>query len=130
MTNEEQRCPCRRLKEMNNSAVARQGPLHLQYLLTASKHPHSTVSRCCCSPLVPINVLEHPDATFSQSERLNQLPNRHGPLLRLSFLQGALLLNSNSVVERELLVMGVQRLEHIISIDSTNLRTWRRTEGR
>jgi hypothetical protein len=69
--------------------------------------------------LVQVDVLRHSDASFSQSMPLRKISNRHGFLqrlrsrlrlrLRLRFLKVAWLLNSTEV-ERELLVMGVQRL--------------------
>jgi hypothetical protein len=98
-------------------------------LLTTSQHPHNSLSRCRCSLLVPFIFLKHPDASFSQSKPLSQLPNRHGPLLRLrprlrfrslSFFKDTLLLNSNSVVKKVVFVVGFQRLEVIFSILSTN----------
>jgi len=105
----------------NHLLVSQTPLLHLQKLLTASKHLHSSLSSCCCLLLAPVIFLRHPDASFSQSKPLSQLPNRHGPLLRLrlrfrlrlsfrflSFLKDALLLNSNSVIKSEVLVMGVQ----------------------
>ena len=112
------------------SRCRRQRPLLLlQNLLTASKDPHNSVSGCCCSLLVPINVLKDPDANFYQSKSLSQLQNHHGPLhrLRLSFLsffKGALLPNVNRMVKRELLIMAVQHITDMFSIEHYYLRAW------
>lgn len=61
---------------------------------------------------------------------------RHGPLLRfrlrlrlLSFFKAASLLNFNRVVERALLIIGVQRFEDIFSTAGTNLRSWLNVVG-
>jgi hypothetical protein len=112
------------LKKLNTE-VWRDRPL-----LRLSEYPHnkpaSSQFPLQLLLLFPVIFLRHPDASFSQSKPLSQLPNRHGPFLRLnlrllSFFKGVLFQNFNSVVERELLVMGVQRLEDIFSIVSTNL---------
>ena len=122
--------PWRYLEEIRHRSLATQSPvLSLQNLLISSNHPHNSLSSCCYSLLFPIIVLEHPDTTFSQPKPLNLLPNRHGPFVRLrlkflSFFKGVLFQNFNRVVELELLVMGVQRLEDIFSIVSTDLRNW------
>ena len=109
--------------------------LRLQNLLTASQHPHNFLSIWCCSLVVPFIFLEHSDAIFSHSKPLSQLPNRRGPLFRLrlrflNFFKGAVPPNFHSVVERQLLVVGVQRLEDIFSIVSINLRTLHGSENR
>ena len=61
---------------------------------------------------------------------------RHSPLLSLrlrlrllSFFKAASLLNFNRVVERVLLIIGVQRFEDIFSIAGTNLRSWLNAVG-
>jgi hypothetical protein len=59
----------------------------LQHHLTASNHPHNSMSSCCSLP-VPITVLKRLHASFSRSKSLSQLRNSHSPLLipRLRFL--------------------------------------------
>ena len=58
-------------------SLARQRPLPLlQNLLTANKQP---LSSCCCLQLVPINVLRHPDATFTQSSSPLEPPHSKQP---------------------------------------------------
>jgi hypothetical protein len=103
--------------------------LLLQNLLVANKYHHNSLRSCCCSLLVSINVLKRLYASFSKSRPLSQLQNRDSPLLRLrlmfpSFFRCALLPYFNKIVERELLVLGVQQIEDIFSIVFTNLRTW------
>ena len=112
--------------------LARKRPLLLQNLLIASKSPHNSLSRSCCSLLVGINILKHPDVSFSDPTPLSQIQNCHGPLLTLrfwflSFFKGALLPNFNKIVEREFLTMGVQQLKDTFSTVRTNLRSWLNT---
>ena len=68
---------CRWLEETKHWSLASQRPLPLLHnLLTASNQP---LSSCCCSQLVPINVLRHPDATFSQSSSPSEPPHSKQP---------------------------------------------------
>ena len=98
--------------------MATQRPfLLLQNLLIASKQPHNSLSCCCCSMLVSIDVLKHLQRSHTP---------HHGPLIRLrlrlhSFFTGPLILNYNRMVGRELLIMVVQDLEDIYSTVSKNL---------
>ena len=65
-------------------SLARQRPLLVrQNLLISSKHPHSPMSSCCCSLLVPIIVFKRLDASFGQSKPRSHLQNRRGLLFRL-----------------------------------------------
>jgi hypothetical protein len=66
------------------------------------------------------NVLRHPDVSFNESKPLSQLRNRHVPLLRLSLWFLYLLSNFNSMIEREILVKGIQQPEDIFSIAHRN----------
>jgi hypothetical protein len=105
--------PWRWLEEMKHWSLATCRALHLfQNLLTASKNPHNSLSSCCCSLLVPVNVRIYKvlqiwpglivcklvtvcpghiwttlylDATFRQSSPLSQHQNRHDPLLVFRF---------------------------------------------
>ena len=55
-----------------------------QDVLTASRHPHNSLSSYCCSLLaaLPVSVLKQLGASFSQSEAPSQSTSvRHGPLL-------------------------------------------------
>jgi hypothetical protein len=54
--------------------------------------------------------------TLTPVKSNSQFRNRHGPLLRLSLLQGALLLTFNNIVEPQLLIIEIQQLEYIFSI--------------
>lgn len=99
---------------MKHRGLARQRPLLLlQNPLTASKHPHNSLSSCSCSLFVRISVLKHLDADINDSKPLSQLRNHRGPLLKLtvrllSCFKGALLLNFNQTVKCKLLIMGVK----------------------
>jgi len=71
--------------------------------------------------LVPIDALKLLDASFKEHTPLSQLQNQHVTLLRLRlrlhrFFMGALFTKFNRIVERELLITGVQQLEDIFSI--------------
>jgi hypothetical protein len=118
------------LEEIKRWSLARQThPLIVQNLLTASKHPHSSLSSCCSSLPVPITVLKHLDASFSQSNPLSQLRHHQGALLRLrlnslSFLKGALPPNFNKMVRREIMNVVVQQPLNTFSIVCTNLCAW------
>ena len=88
-----------------------------------------SLSSCCCSMLVPIDALKQLDNTFNELTPFNQLQNQHVPLIRRSlrlhrFFTGALFPKFNRMVERELLTTGVQHIEDIFSIMSTNLFVW------
>lgn len=66
------------------------------------------------SLLVLTKAIKQPDATFNSPRPISQLLNRHGPILRLSFLSfftAALILTFNMMVDRELLTVGVRLLE-------------------
>ena len=96
--------PWRWLEGIKSRRLAR-GRLHLllRNLLIASKQPHNSLSSCCCTLLVPINALKHPDKSFSQSKPLGQLQNGNGPFLGLmlrfpSFFNSALPQNSIKAV--------------------------------
>jgi hypothetical protein len=97
-------------------------------ILTASKHPHKSFSRCCCSLLIQVDVLKHLDDSFKESNtlRTSQL------VMILSLCSGSGFLASArgsasefwETVEHELLTMGIQKLEGIFSIIHTNLCAW------
>jgi len=113
----------------SSTKSGRQRPFLLLEHLTGNKRPHSSLSSCCCSLPVPINVFKHLDTNFSHSKPLSQLQHRYGPLLRLRLrlfcsFQAALLRNFNKTVRRELLIMGVQQLEDVFSILRKNFRAW------
>ena len=99
-------------------------PILLQNRFVVSKNPHSSLSRCRCPLLVPVNVLRCLDTSSSHSKPLGHLHNRHGRLPRLRFCRGALLPNFNRMVDGELLIILVQRLEDIFSIALTNSHAW------
>ena len=113
--------------------LARQRPLLLlQNPLTAHKYPHNSLSRCCCSLLVPINVLKHLHVSFSQSKSLSQLQNRHSPflwvwLMFLNFFKGTLLVNINKMANLVLLIVGFEQLDDIFRVTGWNLCTWLNT---
>jgi hypothetical protein len=114
------------VSEDDSSLTTQRRLILRQNLIPESKYPHNSLSSRCCSLLLPVNVLRHPDASFSQSKSLGQLQNRHGPNLRLrfrflSFFKGALLQNFNRVVERDLMIVVLQQLEDTFSILRTNL---------
>jgi len=93
--------------------------LLLQNHLIASNHQHYPLSSCFCSLLIPVSVLQHPDAKFNQSKSLKQL------LLRLSFasfFKNTLRQNFYNIFERELLFMVIQQAEEVFGIVRTNLR--------
>ena len=119
-----------RIKHWN---VARQNSLFLlQNLLIASKLPNNSVSGCCCTLLAGINVLRYLDVSSNESSPLLQLRNLLSPFLRLRLrlldsFKGALLPNLNKMVERELLITGVQKHENILQITRTILRVGLRT---
>ena len=131
-TGPDTRVPKDDLKKSVTEVWRNRSRLLLQNLLTTSKHPHNSLSSCCCSLLVPYIVLEHPGASFKsvQATQPNSKPSWRFKLRFLSFFKGVLFQKFKSVVERELLVMGVQRLEDIFSIVSTNLRSCRGSESR
>jgi len=97
-------------------------------ILTASKHPHKSFSRCCCSLLIQVNALKHLDARFKESNtlRTSQL------VIILSLCSGSGLLASPrgsasefwKTVEHKLQTMGIQKLKGIFSITHTNLCAW------
>jgi hypothetical protein len=95
-------------------------------ILTASKHPHKSFSRCCCSLLIQINVLKHLDASFRESNTLRTSQ----VVMILSLCSGSGFSASargsasefwKTVVKNELMTMGIQKLESIFSIIHTNL---------
>jgi hypothetical protein len=98
-------------KSPHSKQWSSQFPVHLMLLAARSNH----------FPQTPWCQLQSVQATQPTSKLSFLLRFR---LRFLSFFKGALLLNFNSLVERELLIMGVQRLEDIFSIISTNLRNW------
>ena len=105
---------------ISSTEVSRQRPLLLlQNLLTENTRYHSSLPSWCSSLLVRIDVLKHLDAIFNSSTPLSQLQNRHGLLRRsrLTFLsfKSSLLVNSKTMVQRELLIMVVQQLVAIFS---------------
>ena len=67
----------------SSTKSGRQRPFLLLERLTSSNHSHSSLSSCCCSPPVPVNVFKHLDASFGPSKPLSQLQRRYGPLLRV-----------------------------------------------
>jgi hypothetical protein len=79
--------------------------------------------------LVPIDALKQLCASFNEPTPLSELQNQHVPLLRLRFrlhrfFTGVLFPKFKRMVEREILITGVQQLEDIFSIVSTNLSVW------
>jgi hypothetical protein len=79
--------------------------------------------------LVPVDALKQRGASFNEPISLSQPQNHHVPLLRLRlrlhrFFTGVLFPKFKRIVERELLITGVQQLEDICSIVSTNLSEW------
>jgi hypothetical protein len=86
-------------------------------------HPRSSPYSFCCVLVLRINSCN----AFSESKPLNQLRNRHCPILMfmLRFSKGSLRLNFNKIINCELVIMEVQQLEDIFSIVRTNLRAWR-----
>lgn len=113
--------------------VARQNPRFLLHnLLIASKLPNNSVSGCCCTLLARINVLRYLDVSSNESSPLVQLRNLLSPFLRprlrlLGSFRGALLPNLNKMVERKLLITGIQKHENIFQITRTILRAGLRT---
>ena len=97
--------------------MAGQRPLLLQNLLAASRHPRNSLSSCCCSLLIPVNVLELSDASFSESKPLSKLQNHHDPLLMLW-------LRFLSFISVDSRIMGVQQLEDNLSIIHAHLYAW------
>jgi hypothetical protein len=107
----------------------RQRPFLLLEHLTSSNHAHSSLSICCRSLPVPINVFKHLDASFSHSKYLSQLQHRYGPLLRLRLrslcsFKAALIPNFNKTIRHEFLIMRVQQTEDVFSILCKNFRAW------
>jgi len=73
------------LEEINHWSLARQissSPSESPH----NKRPHNSLSSCCCSLLVPFIFLRHPDASFSQSKPLSQLPYRHSTQAQVPLL--------------------------------------------
>jgi hypothetical protein len=101
--------------------MTNQLPFLHQNLLIASKKPHKSLSSCCRSLLVQINVLKHLDANLHKCKPLTQILNSHGTLVRLSLrfpssFKCALLPNFNKIVELELLILIVYQLKDTFSI--------------
>jgi hypothetical protein len=85
--------------------------LLLQNLITPNKHPHNSLSNCCHSLVIQINIQNHVDVSLNGCKHLKQLQNCRTSLLRLrflSFFKVALLPNFNKIVKCEHEIIGVQ----------------------
>jgi hypothetical protein len=106
----------------------------------------NSLSSCCCSLPIPVDILKHPDASFSHSKPLGQLQNCHGPPLGLrfrflSFFKGTLPPYLNQII-CEILMTVVHQIEVIFGIKHEFVclaqhtafgdkrhKTWRRRSG-
>jgi len=83
---------------------------------------------CDCSLLVRIIVLKHPDASFSESKPLSELRKAtvlsFGSGLDSTDSSKPLRFQISKIVERELLVLGVQQIEVTCSILRTKFVAW------
>jgi hypothetical protein len=120
------------LKEANTEVFAGHISLPLlQNLLAASRNLHVALSSCCCSLLVSINILEHPDASFNsvqvpQSNSKTVIVPSLGSNSGSSDSSRALCFRIlNNMVEVGLLIVGVQQLEDIFGIVRTKWLYWR-----
>ena len=89
---------------------------------------------CCCSLLV--RIFKHLDTGYGKFKPISALRIRHVPVLRLRlrlrflncFFRSVLLPNFSIIMERELLIMGVQQPEYIFIVVRTNECYWLGTE--
>ena len=110
------------LRKWNIVNLARQRPvLFLQNQLIPNKHPYNSLLGDAdrCSFESSSDTLTPAHSTSKPSK-----PSSYGHAEVPELLRGALLPNFSKMVERGILIMGIQQLEHTFSMVRMNLRAW------